>query len=373
MTNDFPPRVGGVQQYVHSLVRHLPPDRVTVLAPDWPGAAAFDAAQPFAVERGGASNLRPTREIGRRVADLLREARAEVVLFGHGLPLGLLGPSVAAGGVPYVVLTHGTEYWFSLLPGTALALRRATSGASRVLAISRSTARVIRTVVPDRVPMSLLPPGVDVDRFHPEVSGGDVRRRHGLEDRPLVVCVSRLVPRKGQDVLIRSMARVRAVAPDAALLVVGDGRYGDRLRAMASDAPAGSVTFAGEVPDAELPAHHAAADVFAMPCRSRFGGLEIEGFGIVYLEAAATGRSAVAGDSGGAAEAVLDGATGLVVDGREEEAVAGAVGALLADPDRASAMGRAGRARVEERFAWPGLAERAAGFLLEAVEEGPRS
>lgn len=372
MTNDFPPRVGGVQQYVHNLVRHLPPDRVTVLAPHWEGAAAFDAAQPFAVRRAGGTSLRPTPELGRHVGDLLREARAEVVLFGHGLPLGLLGPGVAARGVPYVVLTHGTEYWFSLLPGTALALRRATRRASRVLAIARSTARVIRTVVPDRVPMSLLPPGVDVDRFRPGVSGEEVRERHGLGDRPLVVCVSRLVPRKGQDVLIRSIDRIRAIAPDAALLVVGEGPYGDRLRTMAAQAPAGSVTFAGEVPDAELPAHHAAADVFAMPCRSRFGGLEVEGFGIVYLEAAASGKAAVAGDSGGAAEAVIDGATGLVVDGRDPTAVAGAVGGLLADRDRAAAMGRAARARVEERFAWPRLADRAASFLRLAAAEGPR-
>jgi phosphatidylinositol alpha-1,6-mannosyltransferase len=311
------------------------------------------------------------------------EHGSEVVLFGHGLPLGLLGPDLARRGFPYVVATHGAEYWFALLPGLSTALRVATSGATRVLAVSRFTGRVVRTAVSPRVPVSLLPPGVDTERFRPDLSGDEVRARHGLGDRPLVVCVSRLVPRKGQDVLIRAMPRILRRVPDAALLIVGTGSDRARLDALAAEAPRGSVAFAGEVPDAEaprgsvafagevpdaeLPAHYAAADVFAMPCRSRLAGLEVEGFGIVYLEAAAAGKPVVAGNSGGAAEAVTDGETGLVVDGRHEDAVGEAVAALLADPARSEAMGKAGRARAERWFAWPRLTERLALWLREAA------
>ncbi len=366
VTNDFPPRVGGVQQYVSNLVRHLPPDRVAVVAPNWPGWREHDRGLPFPVHRFPPTFLWPTGELARKVRTVARETGAEVVLFGHGLPLGLLGPGLSRQGPPYVVATHGAEYWFALTPGLAAALRLATSRARKVLAVSRFTGRVIRTVVPDAVPLSLLPPGVDTERFRPDLSGEEVRSRHRLSDRPLVVCVSRLVPRKGQDVLIRAMPRVLRREPDAALLIVGGGPDRRRLEQLAAELPRGAVTFAGEVPDSELPVHYAAADVFAMPCRSRLAGLEVEGFGIVFLEAAAAGKPVVAGDSGGAAEAVVDGETGLVVDGRHEDAVGEAVASLLADPARAHAMGKAGRARVERTFAWPRIAGTLARWLAEA-------
>ncbi|MDP9341163.1 MAG: glycosyltransferase family 4 protein [Actinomycetota bacterium] len=366
VTNDFPPRVGGVQQYVFNVVRHLPPERVAVVAPNWPGWREHDAALPFPVYRFPPTFLWPTGELAAKVRSVARENGSEVVLFGHGLPLGLLGPGLERRGLPYVVATHGAEYWFALLPGLATGLRVATSRASRVLAISRFTARVVRTAVPLRVPVSLLPPGVDPERFRPDVSGQDVRRAHGLGDRPLVVCVSRLVPRKGQDVLIRAMPRILRRVPDAVLLIVGGGPDRPRLEGLAAGLPPGSVAFAGEVPDADLPAHYAAGDVFAMPCRSRLAGLEVEGFGIVFLEAAATGKPVVAGDSGGAAEAVQDGETGLVVDGRHEGAVAEAVAALLSDPARAADLGKAGRARVDRWFTWPRLTGRLARWLAEA-------
>jgi phosphatidyl-myo-inositol dimannoside synthase len=367
VTNDFPPRVGGVQQYIHNLVRCLPSDRVAVLAPRWAGWRQFDSAQSFRVHRFPTTTLWPTREIGARTRSLIREVGAEVVLFGHGFPLALLGPDLERRGTPYLVATHGVEYWAARIPGARALLRRATRSASRVLAVSRYTARAIRTAVPPDVPISVLSPGVDTERFRPEVDGASVRRRHGLADRRVVACVSRLVRRKGQDVLIRALPAIRRRVPDACLLVVGGGPDRGRLESLASAAPGGTVVFAGEVLDEELPAYHAAADVFAMPCRSRVAGLEVEGFGMVFLEAAATGRAVVAGDSGGAAEAVVDGDTGLVVDGRHPGAVAEAVATLLADPVQAAAMGKAGRARVEGSFGWPGLTERLARHLCAAV------
>jgi phosphatidylinositol alpha-1,6-mannosyltransferase len=208
---------------------------------------------------------------------------------------------------------------------------------------------------------------VDEERFTPSADGTLVRERHGLDGQPVILCVSRLVARKGQDVLIRGMEFVRTLAPDAVLLIAGDGAHRPTLEGLAAEAPPGSVVFAGEVSDDELPAHYAAGDVFAMPCRSRFGGLEVEGFGIVFLEAAAAGKASVAGRSGGAGEAVADEETGLLVEGNEPKAVALAVAQLLTDPARSRAMGAAGRQRVEREFTWSRRAVELGDILARAA------
>jgi phosphatidylinositol alpha-1,6-mannosyltransferase len=365
VTNDFPPRLGGVQQYVWNLVRQLPSDRVAVVAPRWPGWQEHDAGLPFPVHRWPASSLWPTPELSRRLRSLVREHAADVVLFGHGYPLPLLVPELAEAGIPAVVLTHGAEVWLARTPGVAQSMRAALGRARAVTAVSAWTARAISRVLPAGLAMGLLYPAVDPARFSAAPDG--VRERHGLQGRPIVLCVSRLVPRKGQDVLITGMPLVRQLAPDAVLLVVGEGSYRPALEALAAGAPPDSVVFAGAVGDDELPAFYAASDLFAMPCRSRWGGLEVEGFGIVYLEAAAAGKAVVAGRSGGAEEAIEDQATGLLAEGAEPKAVALAVTRLLRDPDALAAMGSAGRDRVERRFTWSQRGEQLAGILASAA------
>jgi len=367
VTNDFPPRVGGVQQYVWNLVRSLPGDRVAVLAPNWPGWPAHDGEQPFPVHRWPTPFLWPTADLLRRVRSLIREHQTEVVLFGHGIPLPLLGPKLDAGGVPYVALTHGVEAWAARAPVLSMALRRALSVAREVTAVSQHTADAIRSLVPSGVRLTVLRPGVDPDRFSSDTHGASVRRRHALGSRPVLLCVSRLVPRKGQDVLIAAMPMIRRLVPDAVLLLVGDGPHRAALEAAAAKERPGSVVFAGEVTTAELPAYYAACDVFAMPCRSRWGGLEVEGFGIVFLEAAASGKAAVAGRSGGAAEAVVDEVTGLLVEGSEPKAVALAAARLLLDPELRARMGAAARAHVEQEFTWPIRAIELATILARAA------
>ncbi|MBI2237214.1 MAG: glycosyltransferase family 4 protein, partial [Actinobacteria bacterium] len=277
VTNDFPPRVGGIQRTLHSLVRELPPERVAVLAPRWEGSDAFDAAEPYAVYREPREFLWPTPEVRRRVREVVRETGAEVVLFGDAMPLAMLGPGLARRGVPYLVAAHGFDYWLSLAPGAHSSVRYMTSGAARVVMCSAFIARVVRTAVPDRVPVSVLYPGAEIERFRPDLPVEEIRLRHGVEDRPLVVCVSRLVARKGQDTLIRALPAIRRRVPDACLMLVGGGPYRERLERMARDAPPGSVVFAGQVSEEELPLYYAAGDVFAMPCRTRLGGLEVEG------------------------------------------------------------------------------------------------
>jgi phosphatidylinositol alpha-1,6-mannosyltransferase len=368
VTNDYPPRVGGIQRTLEALVDQLPPDRVSVFCPDWDEAETFDAAAPYRVLRQPERFLWPTPDVARRVEDAVRETEAEVVLFGATYPLAMIGPRLAAHGIPYLSAAHGFEYWLSVLPGAHSLMRYATAKAARVpVMCSAFIARTVRTAVPARVPVSVLYPGADVEAFRPDLPTDDLRERYGVGDHPLVVCVSRLVARKGQDVLIRGMDEIRRRVPDATLLVVGGGPYEDHLRDLAGGAPEGSVIFAGQVSEADLPRHYAMGDVFAMPCRTRLGGLEVEGWGNVFIEAAACGRPVVAGDSGGAREALVDGETGILVDGAVVASVADAVAALLGDPALARRMGEAGRARVERSHTWPAIAERLVLWLQAAA------
>jgi phosphatidylinositol alpha-1,6-mannosyltransferase len=369
VTNDYPPRVGGIQRTLEALVRHLPPGRVSVLCPDWDGASVFDQAAPYPVLRQPERFLWPTPETAGRVREAVAATGAEVVLFGATYPLALLGPGLASSGTPYLSAAHGFEYWLSIAPGAHALMRRATARASRVpVMCSAFIARVVRTAVPEGVPVSVMYPGADIEAFRPDLPVEDLRERHGLGNRRVVVCVSRLVARKGQDVLIRGMASIRRRVPDATLVVVGGGPYRTALERMAEElAPAGSVVFTGQVSEEDLPQYYRLGDVFAMPCRDRFGGFEVEGWGNVFIEAAACGRPVVVGDSGGTREALVDGETGILVRGSRVREVADAVAGLLADPARAEAMGRAGRARVERDHTWPRAAAELAGWLRSAV------
>src|SRR3954469_3645418 len=367
VTNDFPPRIGGIQRTLEALWRELPADRVGVFCPDWDDAVAYDAAAPFRVFRQPERFLWPTRRVADRIEAAAREMDAEVVLFGAAYPLALAGPRLAARGLPYVVAAHGFEYWLSLAPGTHSLMRRATGSATHVAVMcSAFIARTVRTAVPAQVPVTVLYPGADIERFRPDLATDDIRSALGLGEGPLVVCVSRLVKRKGQDRLIDALPSVRERVPGARLLIVGRGPDDERLRGRA--APLGdAVVFAGQVPEDELPRYYAVGDVFAMPCRTRLGGLEVEGWGNVFIEAAACGRPVVVGDSGGARESLVDGETGILVDGKDTEAVADAVATLLADPARAAAMGTAGRERVLRDHTWPRIADQLAEWLTEAA------
>ena len=368
VTNDYPPRVGGIQRTLEALVNELPGDRIAVFCPRDEGSSAFDADRPYRVLRQPESFLWPTSGVGHRLEAAVREVGAEVVLFGATYPLAMLGPRLERTGVPYLAAAHGFEYWLSIAPGTHAAMRYATGRAARVpVMCSAFIARTVRTAVPRRVPVSVLYPGADVGTFRPDLPVADLRERHGLGDRPVVVCVSRLVARKGQDVLIRGMAATRRRAPGATLVIVGGGPYEDRLRALAADAPEGSVVFTGQVPEGDLARYYALGDVFAMPCRTRLAGMEVEGWGNVFIEAAACAKPVVVGDSGGAREALVDGETGILVDGADVHRVAEAVGELLADPERARAMGKAGRERVLRDHTWPAIARTLVLWLQEAA------
>ncbi|WP_326576779.1 glycosyltransferase family 4 protein [Actinacidiphila glaucinigra] len=370
VTNDFPPRPGGIQAFVHSMALRLDPGRVVVYASTWRDGsevAAFDAEQPFPVVRDRTTMLLPTPRVTRRAAALLREHGCTSVWFGAAAPLGLMAPALRrAGARRLVATTHGHEAGWAQLPASRTLLRRIGEGTDTITYLGEYTrSRIARALTPEAAGrMVQLPPGVDEKTFHPASGGEAVRTRLGLTDRPVVVCVSRLVPRKGQDTLIEAMPLILAAQPDAVLLVVGGGPYADDLKRLAErTGVAESVRFTGAVPWQELPAHFGAGDVFAMPCRTRRGGLDVEGLGIVYLEASATGLPVVAGDSGGAPDAVLDGETGWVVRGGEPGEAAERILALLDDAELRRRMGERGRKWVEDAWRWDLLAERLQALL----------
>ncbi len=369
VSNDFPPRAGGIQAYLHELTMALPAGEIAVYAPDWPGADAFDAQQPFPVVRHSGTLMLPTPPVLRRAAGLLRELRCETVWFGAAAPLALLGPALRRAGVRRVVASsHGHEVGWSMLPAGRTALRRIGTDADVVTAVSQYTRRRVASAFGPQAALELLPPGVDCTAFHPDpVARAEIRRRYRLGEAPVVLCVSRLVARKGQDTLVKALPAIRRQVPGATLLLVGGGPRRAELHRLAESCDvADAVVCTGAVPWSELPAHYAAGDVFAMPCRTRGRGLDVEGFGLVYLEAAATGLPVVAGDAGGARETVRAGDTGDLVNGRNVAAVARTVGTLLADPERAAAMGRRGRHWMLQEWNWAGRAQRLSDLLLRS-------
>ncbi len=349
VTNDFPPRAGGIQAFVHGVLLHQPPDSVVVYAPAWKRAGQFDAEQPFPVIRHRTSLMLPEPMVLNKARDIAAEYECDRLLFGAAAPLGLLAPRLRSRGMgPIVAITHGHEAAWASTPGARSVMRSIGDSVDTVTYLGEYTRSRIAAALrpPAAARMRRLVPGVDAQTFHPRVraEGARVRERLGLSTRPVVVCVSRLMPRKGQDTLIRAWPAVQRKVPDAALLIVGGGPYRSRLDALVAETGVqDSVVMTGTVPWESLPSHYAAGDVFAMPCRTRNRGWDVEGLGIVYLEAGAVGLPVIAGDSGGAPDAVLQSQTGFVVDGRDLAQVAGRVVQLLEDPSLAKAIGERGR------------------------------
>ncbi|MFJ9669849.1 glycosyltransferase family 4 protein [Streptomyces sp. NPDC101221] len=355
VTNDFPPRQGGIETFVRELADRFPPDEVVVLTSTPTATADRDARFPYPVIRDPARTLLPTPRATEHAAEVARRYGCDRVWFGAAAPLALMAGRLrrTAGIRTAVATTHGHEVWWARVPGPRSLLRRIGARVDTLTWLGDSTRGPIEAALAPGTRTARLVPGVDTGAFHPAVDGTPVRTRYGLGHRPVVLCAARLVPRKGQDTLIRALPWVRRAVPDAVLLLVGDGPHGSGLRQLAlREGVLDAVFFAGGHPHHALPAFYAAADAFAMPCRTRRAGLEVEGLGIVYLEAAASGLPVVAGDSGGAPDTVREGETGYVVDGRSVAATADRLIRLLRDPRLARAMGEEGRRRVRAEWSW---------------------
>jgi phosphatidylinositol alpha-1,6-mannosyltransferase len=364
MTNDFPTRQGGIESFVRTLAGSLPPDDVVVLTAQMSDDdAAYDAGLPFRVLRHPVRTLLPSRAVARAATEAIRTYRCDRVLFGAAAPLGLLAPALReAGARRLVAVTHGHECWWARVPGTRLALRRIGDSTDVLTYLGSYTRSVIAPALSPSAAarMERLAPGVDPAVFHPGSGGAAVRRRYDIAaDAPVVVSVGRLIARKGQDLLVLAFRQVAATMPEARLLLVGGGKDGAKLARLATGLGIGpKVVLTGPVPWAETPAYFDAGNVFAMPCRTRLGGLEPEALGIVFLEAQSTGLPVLVGRSGGAPDAVRDGDTGYVVDPRDPESIADKLIDLLRAPDRARAMGAAGRAWVQESWTWDQVGQR---------------
>jgi len=357
--NDFPPKVGGIQSYVWELVRRLPPDQTVVLTTPHPAANGFDAEQPFRVVRSKTKVLWPTARQARQINQLAAEMDATAIVLDPPMPLGLLHRRLTR---PYAVVLHGGVVSQARLPLLRSRLRRVLAGAVQVVTAGQFAADEARRATgPSLPPVTVIPPGVDSARFHPldDDERAKARGQFGLPpDARIVGSISRLVPRKGMDVLIEAAARLAPEHPDLVVAIGGAGRDRARLERLVRRTGA-PVRLVGRVEDDQLAAFYGCLDVFAMLCRNRWLGLEQEGFGIVFMEAAACGVPQVAGDSGGAADAVDDGVTGVVVrQPKDVTEITAALAGLLDDGARRAAMGAAARARAVEHFDYDRLAAR---------------
>lgn len=366
VTNDFPPKVGGIQSYLWELWRRLPSDDFAVYTTPYSGTMEFDRNQDFTLERSREPFLLPYPWLPSRINRIARRNDVDLVVWDPAVPLGMIAPYVER---PYAVVLHGAEVTVpARLPIARSFLGRVLDRASLVICAGGYPAAEAERTAGRSLPIVVIPPGVDTGRFVPldKVERASTRTELGLPvNAPVVVAVTRLVPRKGIDTLIRAGGLLRTLFPDLVMAIAGTGRDERRLRELAQQSGA-TVRLFGRIPDNLLPGFLGSGDVFAMPCRSRWWGLEQEGFGIVFVEAAAVGIPQVAGKSGGSAEAVVHGETGLVVDVPADPAqVAEAIATLLGDDQRRVAMGQTARNRAVLNFSYDVLAER----LLNAIDE----
>ena len=358
ITNDFPPRDGGIQTFIFELVKRFDPATITVLASDYPGARDFDASLDFRVVRAKTNTLLPSSSTRKLARQIVVETGATRVVFGAAAPLGLMSTYLRSLGVTRIIgITHGHEAGWALTPVTRQLLRAIGNRVDVLTYLGSYTKEKIGAVLSESARLSLrqLAPAVDPEVFHPrnKILAESFREAHGLVDKKVIVCVSRLMERKGQDVLIESMSSIVKVMPDAHLLIVGGGSYESQLSGLVDKLGLfDHVTFAGKVPYAELPTWYAVGDLFAMPCRTRNAGWDVEGLGIVFLEASATGLPVIAGNSGGAPDAVVQGTTGFVVDGANCDEVAERILQVLGDSELADRMGAAGREWVLDHWTW---------------------
>lgn len=366
VTNDFPPKVGGIQSYLWELWRRLPAEDTTVYCTPHAGAAVFDAKQAFRIERSPERVLLPYPWLAKRVCALADEVGAELILLDPAVPLGMVGLWL---GRPYGVVLHGAEVTIpGRLPMSKSVLRRVLCGASLVISAGHYALAEAERCTGRPLPSVVIPPGVDTTRFRPldVAERAGARAAFGIGDDDVVVAsVNRLVPRKGMDLLIDAVAQASQERPALRLLIGGSGRSFDDLQKQAADSGA-RVDLLGRLGDLDVPRLYGAADMMAMLCHDRWGGLEQEGFGIVFLEAAAAGLPQIAGRSGGAAEAVVHGVTGIVIDdAMSTSTVARALIGLVDDAGLRRELGEAARSRACETFDYDVLADQ----LQHAINE----
>lgn len=360
VTNDFGPSTGGIETFLIGLLERIIGHEVTVFTSQQGDTSAYDQQwfDKFGVRvtRDKSKILLPSWRISRVAREIVKSNNIDIVIFGAAAPLALMSPALRKLGVKKVIaLTHGHEVWWAKIFPFNLALKRIARSVDHLTYLGEFTRKAISTTLADEsvTEMVRIAPGIDTAHFMPQPDAIQKREELGMQDKKVIICVGRLVHRKGQDKLIEAMPEILRKIPNAHLLIVGQGPYKNHLEKLVNKLSLKeNVTFAGKIMYDKLPSYLSAADLFAMPSRSRFFGLEVEGLGIVYLEASACGIPVIAGSSGGAPDAILEGVTGLCVDGTNVAEIAAAVIEICSDADRASHMGVAGRNWIVEQWRW---------------------
>ena len=360
VTNDFGPRAGGIETFVIGLLERIKGHEVTVFTSQQGDTSVYDQQwiDKFGVRviRDHSKILLPSWRITRAAQKIVAEKNIDVVVFGAAAPLALMSPSLRKSGVKKIIaLTHGHEVWWAKIFPFRLAIKRIGKNVDHLTYLGEFTRQAISKTLTRKsaTEMVKIAPGIDTAHFIPQPDAMQKRKEIGLQDKKIIISVGRLVHRKGQDNLIQAMPAVLKKIPNAHLLLVGEGPYRKHLEKLVMKSSLEqNVTFAGRIMYDRLPSYLSAADLFAMPSRSRFFGLEVEGLGIVYLEASACGIPVVAGNSGGAPDAVLEGVTGLCVDGTNIEQITAAIVEICSDAERASHMGAAGRNWIVDQWRW---------------------
>ena len=359
VTNDFGPRAGGIETFIIGLIERRPFGQTIVYTSWQDNAASYDAewCSKFGVEviRDRSKILLPTPRVALALRKIIRTRGITTAAFGAAAPLGLLSASMKRAGVKRsVALTHGHEVWWAKVFPFNFLLRRIGSTVDVLTYLGEFTRSAISNALTNKAQQAMvkIAPGIDTDHFVP-TDASVLRRSLGLENKKVIVSVGRLVHRKGQDYLIQSMPLILHQVPNAHLLLVGQGPYLEHLQKLVKEhGLESSVTFIGRVDYKELPQYLCVGDIFAMPSRSRLMGLEVEGLGIVYLEASSCGLPVLAGNSGGAPDAVKQSETGLVVNGTDEKQIASAAIELLNNSDSSKKMGLAGRQWIVNNWRW---------------------
>ncbi|MBC7464149.1 MAG: glycosyltransferase family 4 protein [Actinobacteria bacterium] len=371
VTNDFGPRAGGIETFLMGLVARLPPNSVTVYTSAQGNTEAYDqkwlADFGVRVIRDRSKILLPSPRVARALRNLLKRESFAVACFGAALPLGLLAATLRRAGIPRVVsLSHGHEVWWAKVFPFTLAVRAVGANLDALSYLGEFTHRAMAKSLSKsaQTAMVRIAPGIDAHHFSPSAQAAEVREQLGLTNKKVIVSVGRLVHRKGQDRLVEALPKIIERVSNAHLLIIGEGPHRKVLeKLVAKNHVESAVTFIGRLQYEDLPRYIGAADVFAMPSRARFFGLEVEGLGIVYLEASACGLPVVAGDKGGAPDAVIEGETGLAVDGTSIDAISKAIVDLLQDPAKAKQMGQRGREWVVDQWSWEYWSSQFADFL----------
>ena len=366
ITNDFGPRAGGIETFVIGLIERAPRNSVLVYTSNQGDTSEYDRKwhEDFGVEviRDKSKILLPSFRVGRKAREILRKNEITHVFFGAAAPLALLSQGLRrAGATKIIALTHGHEVWWAKVWPFTLLIRRIGSGVDVLTYLGSFTKNAISRSLSERAQKAMvrIAPGIDTNHFSPASDSSELKRELDLEGKRVIVSVGRLVHRKGQDKLVEALPRILKSHPDAHLLFVGVGPHLEYIHKRAIQLGVlGSISFVGRVQYQELPRFISVGEIFAMPSRSRLAGLEVEGLGIVYLEASSCGLPVVGGISGGAPDALLEGETGFAVDGRDPQAVADAIIRLLDDPKLAKKMGERGRQWIIDEWEWRHWSER---------------